>query len=103
LGPFRVVAAVSNCYLPASRNKANPVLFALIWHCVQLPQSICIALVQPQEAKSLTDWTSQSQKDIKNSEVPPHELGCHDLLVCSPTVFGFSLNDKQWRKSPRIS
>ena len=36
--------------------------------------------------------------DIKTLEVPPNELQVDDLLVCSPTVLGFSLNDKQWRK-----
>ena len=36
--------------------------------------------------------------DIKTSAVPPNELEVDDLLVCSPTVLGFSLNDKQWRR-----
>ena len=36
--------------------------------------------------------------DIKSWEVPPNELEADDLLVCSPTVLGFSLNDKQWRR-----
>jgi hypothetical protein len=38
------------------------------------------------------------KEDIKNSEVPPEELEDHDLLVCSPTVLGFSLNEKKWRR-----
>jgi hypothetical protein len=38
------------------------------------------------------------KEDIKNSEVPPEELEDRDLLVCSPTVLGFSLNDKKWRR-----
>ena len=46
-------------------------------------------------------WTcSESdggQGDIKNSEVLPRELEEDDLLVCSPTVLGFSLNKKRWR------
>ena len=36
--------------------------------------------------------------DIKNSEVQPQELEDEDLLVCSPTVLGFSLNQKRWRE-----
>ena len=44
--------------------------------------------------------SNENRNDIKNSEVPLHELGYHDLLVCSPTVLGFSLNDKQWCKLP---
>ena len=64
-------------------------------------------LVNPNYARPQVDewsffWESagsnENRNDIKNSEVPPHELGHHDLLVCSPTVLGFSLNDKQWRK-----
>ena len=39
-----------------------------------------------------------AEENIKNSDVPPDELEDHDLLVCSPTVLGFSLNDKKWRR-----
>ena len=41
---------------------------------------------------------ASDKEEIKSSEVPPNELEVDDLLVCSPTVLGFSLNDKQWRR-----
>lgn len=47
-------------------------------------------------------WTGSESDghkgDIKNSEVQPQELEDGDLLVCSPTVLGFSLNKKRWRE-----
>ena len=43
------------------------------------------------------------KEDVQKSEVPPEELEEDDLLVCSPTVLGFSLNDKKWRKGSQIA
>ena len=40
----------------------------------------------------------EAEHNIKNSNVSPDELSDHDLLVCSPTVLGFSLDDKKWRR-----
>ena len=43
-------------------------------------------------------YSDGRQGDIKNSEVQPQELEDEDLLVCSPTVLGFSLSKKRWRE-----
>jgi len=47
------------------------------------------------------DGTSESSSDVvksigKNSA----EVAGDDVLICSPTVLGFSLNKKLWRKHP---
>ena len=42
--------------------------------------------------------STSGEREIKHSEVALHELDDHDLLVCSPTVPGFSLVNKQWRE-----
>jgi hypothetical protein len=35
---------------------------------------------------------------VKHNELGPQELADDDLLVCSPTVFGFSYSEKLWRE-----
>jgi hypothetical protein len=37
---------------------------------------------------------------VKINKVDPEEANDNDLLLCSPTVLGFSLNDKLWCKYP---
>jgi len=46
---------------------------------------------------SFTFSTEQSDSArVKNDGLHPGELGEVDLLICSPTVMGFSLGDKFW-------
>jgi hypothetical protein len=50
---------------------------------------------------SITDDPSSSPPDpVKIKSVDRDELKEDDFLLCSPTVLGFSLDDKLWRKSP---
>jgi hypothetical protein len=37
---------------------------------------------------------------VKIKKVDPEEANDRDVLLCSPTVLGFSLNDKLWCKYP---
>ena len=45
-------------------------------------------------------WPSESDtaKGIQYSGVATHEMEDDELLICSPTVTGFSFDDKQWRR-----
>lgn len=53
---------------------------------------------------SLDVWELTAEPDKIGKHLPtPADLSDELLLVCSPTVLGFSLSTKQWRKSPPIS
>ncbi len=44
--------------------------------------------------------SDEKKADIRNADVEADDLEEADLLACSPTVPGFSLEDKQWRAYP---
>ncbi|KAF2817568.1 P-loop containing nucleoside triphosphate hydrolase protein [Mytilinidion resinicola] len=40
------------------------------------------------------------QDKVKSKGIVPEEMGDEDLLICNPTVLGFSLANKQWGEFP---
>jgi hypothetical protein len=53
------------------------------------------------EGSGLSFWDcdeSESNSAAQTNKVDPEEANDTDLLLCSPTVLGFSLNDKLWCK-----
>jgi len=53
------------------------------------------------DGSGLSFWEcieSDSNSVAQTNKVDPEEANDTDLLVCSPTVLGFSLNDKLWCK-----
>jgi hypothetical protein len=62
--------------------------------------SINIPQKRPEDS-GLTFWQSEEISDpVKINKVDPEEANDRDVLLCSPTVLGFSLNDKLWCKYP---
>jgi hypothetical protein len=54
----------------------------------------------------ISSWAvipSDKDGQVKNSDIDPKWLKERDLLVCSPTVLGFSFDDKVFRKFTRCS
>ena len=53
-------------------------------------------------SETVTLWHSAETDRIGKQLPEPAKLDDEDFLVCSPTVLGFSLSTKQWRKSSRF-
>jgi hypothetical protein len=52
----------------------------------------------PRVNKRRDPWISvPEESQIKLEDIDPDKLEDHDFLICSPTVFGFSLNNKVFR------
>ena len=63
------------------------------------------------ESSSLPGWTilgsdddsEESPDAVKSNGMEPLDVKGDDILICSPTVLGFSLGNKLWGESPHLS
>jgi len=57
------------------------------------------------EKKSLNDgwFTFEPEQEVKSNGREPNKMTADDLLLCSPTVRGWSFGNKLWRESSRLS
>jgi hypothetical protein len=63
------------------------------------------------ESSSLPGWTilgsdddsEESPNAVKSNGMEPSDVKGDDILICSPTVLGFSLGNKLWGESPHLS
>jgi hypothetical protein len=75
------------------------------------PNYARVSIEESDESSSPPGWnifgsgddSEESSDAVKSNGMEPSDVKGDDILICSPTVLGFSLGNKLWGESPHLS